>query len=571
MKKMSRRTFIRSGLAGAVLVACSGFSPKLLHKLAAAPGYKSTIARTVIPVPVPATSPKLQPTEISKYAQYGYGLWQEGAGLGLQKRLDLMPASYTGLNVTKTARLLNFFTISDIHITDKESPTQAIYLGLKHGVFSAYSGVMLYTPHVLDAAVQAINAVHKHNPIDFGLSLGDTCNNTQYNETRWYIDILDGKTITPSSGAHVGADTIDYQKPFKAAGLDKSIPWYQVLGNHDHFWMGTNPVSDYLKQAYVGEDILKMGDIFMPGGINRRDYYMGVLDGRTPYGDVVGAGPVDTTNPPKIAADPARRSLSRKEWMQEFFTTSSQPAGHGFSQANVDNDFACYSFEPKPNIPVKVIMLDDTQKDEDPDLHGYGHGTLDKERYEWLVKELDQGQAEGKLMIIAAHVPIGVEGPESLLGWFSNAYVSERQLIDKLQEYPNFILWLAGHRHYNTITPFASPAADRPELGFWQIETASLRDFPQQFRTIEIVCNSDSTISIFTVNGDTLAEPGSLAAKSRSCAIADQQLYTTGKDLSANPGLKALLPSGSYNAELVMKLSPEMQAKLQKSGTLIRG
>ena len=45
--------------------------------------------------------------------------------------------------------------------------------------------------------------------------------------------MLDGKLITPSSGYHLGADVIDYQRPFQAAGLDKSIPWYQVIGNHD--------------------------------------------------------------------------------------------------------------------------------------------------------------------------------------------------------------------------------------------------------------------------------------------------------------------------------------------------
>ncbi len=94
-------------------------------------------------------------------------------------------------------RLLNFFTITDIHITDKESPAQAIYFGYKGGVSSAYSPVMLYTTHVLDAAVQTINALHKKKPFDFGISLGDTCNNTQYNELRWYIDVLDGKVINP--------------------------------------------------------------------------------------------------------------------------------------------------------------------------------------------------------------------------------------------------------------------------------------------------------------------------------------------------------------------------------------
>ena len=47
----------------------------------------------------------------------------------------------------------------------------------------------------------------------------------------------------------LGADTIDYQKPYKAAGLDKTIPWYQALGNHDHFWIGSIPVNDLLRTS----------------------------------------------------------------------------------------------------------------------------------------------------------------------------------------------------------------------------------------------------------------------------------------------------------------------------------
>jgi len=430
----------------------------------------TTLERTVIPVPVPSTSPELLLNEVSKYSQYGYGVWQFGGGLGFQKRLDIMPPAYTDTSVTKTANLLRFFTITDIHITDKESPPQLIYLQRLHDTLSVgvslYSGIMLYTTHVLDAAVQTINALHKQSPVDFGISLGDTCNSTQYNELRWYIDVLDGKVITPSSGAHVGADTIDYQKPYKATGLDKTIPWYQTLGNHDHFWMGSIPVDDGLRkdlrQSYISGNVIAMGDVLAnPANIAKSDYYMGVLDGSTPYGDIIGAGPVGKfSSAPKVVADPGRRSLLRTEWMKEFFTTSSNPVGHGFNlvDPNQEKGFACYSFVPKSNMPIKVIVLDDTQREDDGSADVHGHGFLDSARWSWLKNELDNGQAAGQLMIIAAHVPISVEvtAPDSEMGWWTDPKnaVTLPDLIAELQSHPNLIMWISGHRHLNTVKAF---------------------------------------------------------------------------------------------------------------------
>jgi len=527
-------------------------------------GVQTTRWRTVVPDTIPSGSENILPYEISKYEQNGYGKWHYGPGLDYVKRLDLMSTTYSATGVGETAKLLNFFTITDIHIIDKESPAQGITLFDKGGSTSAYSAGMLYSTHVLDAAVQTINALHKEYPFDFGISLGDACNATQYNELRWYIDVLDGKVITPSSGAHDGADTIDYQKPYQAAGLDETIPWYQALGNHDHFWLGFLVPNDYIKQHLVGDDIINLGIPFIdPLGADSRGYYQGAIDGSTPYGDIIGSGPVSefTENPKVSAADPNRRSLSRKEWISEFLTTSSTPVGHGFDQSNADTGFACYSFEPKSDVPIKVIVLDDTQSDDDPNdpialgygagSYGYGHGELDTERYNWLVSELDKGQAEGKLMIIAAHVPIGVEPAPSMMCWNPTF---EEMLIAKLHTYPNLILWLAGHRHYNTVTAFRSPDETRPELGFWEVETSSLKDFPQQLRTFKISRNSDNTISIFATDVDTQFGDGSLAAIGRTYAVAAQQIYK-------NP--IALLPTASYNAELVKQLSTDMQEKLK--------
>ncbi len=541
---------------------------------------QTTLQRTIAPGATPSTAIALR--EVSKYSQYGYGNWNYGQGLPYERRLDIMPATYNSSAITKKTKLLNFFTISDIHITDKESPNQLIYLQRRHPTLpvgaALHSGIMPYTTHVLDAAVQTVNALHKQNPIDFGLSLGDACNSTQYNELRWFIDVMDGKVITPSSGAHLGADTIDYQKPYKAAGLDKTIPWYQALGNHDHFWIGSIPV-DYslrkdLRQSYVTDEVFATGDVLSdPRKINSRDCYMGVLDGSNPYGDLIKAGPVENfSTAPKVVADPDRRSLLRTGWMNEFFNTSSSPVGHGFNLSDANNGFACYSFVPKATVPIKLIVLDDTQKEDDGSADIHGHGFLDQARWTWLKKELADGDAAGQLMIIAAHVPINVEptAPNSEMGWWLDPQdaVTLPNLIAELHSHPNLIMWISGHRHLNTVKAFISPdPVNAPEKGFWQVETPSLRDFPQQFRTFEIYLNSDDTISIVTTDVDPAVKEGTPAATSRKYAIATAQIvrawdFTTKHNPTNDPTIKPM-PTGSYNAELVKQLSPEMRAKMQ--------
>ena len=83
----------------------------------------TTHERTVVPVPVPNDAEKIFPYEISKYAQNGYGVWKFGPGLEYEKRLDIMSPAYSNTSVSIIAKLLNFFTITDIHLTDKESPS----------------------------------------------------------------------------------------------------------------------------------------------------------------------------------------------------------------------------------------------------------------------------------------------------------------------------------------------------------------------------------------------------------------------------------------------------------------
>jgi metallophosphoesterase (TIGR03768 family) len=581
----SRRDFIKTvsvGLGGLPLLglgtlnlsSCAGSTSSLQPqpqtvRWPIASNVFTTAQQQVLPAAVPATAAQISPADAAQYAPNGYSTWNLGGPLTHVLRKDLAPA-YTG--APNVARLLNYFSMSDIHIADKESPAQPLFVGINagygSGMSSAYSPIILSTPQVLDAAVQTINALHKTFPFDFGLSLGDAANNTQYNELRWFIDTIDGKVITPSSGANLGASSIDYQRPFYAAGLNPAIPWYQAIGNHDQFWMGSFFEDTKTQSAHVGGTILNMGDNpASPTAVDDTGYYMGVVDGTTVYGNIYGAGPeAEFPTPPAVAPDSKRYSLSSansttQSWMQQFFTTSSKPVGHGFTQANLNNDFACYSFVPKSDIPIKFIVLDDTMKG--PDQENYAAGALDDARYQWLVAELEAGQAANQLMVIAAHVPIM---PQNTLTdttpypmWPGPQY-TDQSVLSMLHQYPNLILWMAGHRHVNVVTPQPDPSGD-PTLGFWEVETCSLRDFPQQFRTFDLRRNSDNTLSIIITNVDPAVQGDSPAYKSRGYAIGAARVFGT---YPLND-----TTSHSYNAELVVQLTPVMQSVISQAGSAL--
>jgi hypothetical protein len=265
--------------------------------------------------------------------------------------------------------------------------------------------------------------------------------------------------------------------------------------------------------------------------------------------------------------------------MSEFFKTTSQPAGHGFTQQMINGTAlaACYSFNPKPNAPIKVIVLDDTDK-----IDGGALGCLDQPRYDWLISEIESGQAADELMIICSHIPVWPYGyrtpsPYPPAIWNPKSYVTDYELVTTISStYSNVVLWVAGHVHRNAITP--QPDAGNPGsgYGFYEVETPSLRDFPQEFRRFKIVRNSDNeTISILVIDADPAVNPAPLpdgsqspAFISRSYSVAAQQIF--GTTIQQAPGTDP--HSGVCNAQLVIQLSqltPGLQAKIMNLAPVV--
>lgn len=667
---IDRRQFVKysfgiaAGFAvGSLTTGCTGINALLSYPVNSRRVKKTSEQMLAFDIKAQPTTLKsntgLHPLELSQvqdYDAFGYGQYRLGKGLAVVPRYDLLANAKNYPAPTKRKKLANFFAMTDIHITDKEAPNQLIYIQQADSIRGAamtsiYSPVISYTTQMLDAALRTVNALHEQAPFDFGISLGDVCDSGRYNEVRWYIDVFDGKPIRPSSGAHLGEDTVDFQRPFQAVGLNKSIPWYQVLGNHDHFFIGSVPVdadpSLGIRESYVSDKVWAVGNVLIPNaakltpmalppviydmnsslagtspatlndpvsGVVGKTFYMGVIDGASPYGAIKYTGKKeDFASPPMIAADPDRRALLRSDWIAEFFNTTTLPKGHGFDLVpdalrRSENGFACYSFVPKADVPLKVIVLDNTQREDDGSHDIHGHGFLDAVRWQWLQAELDAGQANNQLMVIAAHIPIAVAACGSLMEWWNpkgqatdkqndphavmdNA-VTLPELIKKLQDTPNLLMWVAGHRHLNTVK--ALPAYNAtgelmPEKSFWQVETSSLVHFPQQFRTFEIYLNSDDTVSIVAVNVDPEVAEGTPAAMSRKCAIAEHQILQTdllgnARNYASFPGTPLPVDSidptrpqdgttdpsieygkvtdvpycASYNAELFKQLTPTM-------------
>ncbi len=465
--------------------------------------------------------------------------------------------------------LLVMHHLSDLHVCDAQSPIRPEFLDRwadpdspireQVGTIGTYRPHSMLTPHVVESMVQSLNRINvgplSGQQVQAAIVSGDTTDNAQLNEVNWYLALLDGQPIRPDSGTFEkyegvmdeGTDHYDTKywhphgtpdgkddddarakygfpivpglldscrTPFVATGLD--VPWFAVHGNHDALLQGTVTPNE-------GTNVEMMGD-------RRYESLPSSMTLEETLGAFNEVGPADYPASSDaayvvVAADVERRALDRGQFAALHLTSPGAPIGHGFNQQNVDTRTMYYSTDLGA---VKLIVIDSVNQ------FGGWQGSLDETQFVWLEGEISNST---KPVILSSHHPL-------MLMFNDYAPIGRRVCRDEIKEmllkYPQVILWLAGHEHRHHVEWIGS---EEGVSGFWQVETASHVDWPQQSRTVEVVRAEDGDIYIgltivdhFAGNDYARAQtPVEIAALSR---VLSANVWQRREELGAKHGFR---------------------------------
>ncbi len=498
-----------------------------------------------------------------------------GAGEDFIPRYDLLGREAHAARSSARRSLYYFAHLSDIHVIDAQTPARMDAIQSIAPIAAACRPQDTLTVHVLASIVDSVAASQTSAvtgaPLASALSTGDSADNLSQLETRWYIDILDGKEALANSGATgayegpqvwseatyayhpedpagdvfgplgyptvPGMLTAAVSNPVQSQGLP--VPWYAVYGNHDATFMGTFRPDPALFAWAVGDRKTATAEalaiIWMQGfasdlsaaqmAANAIRQQLGLLPG------------LKTVTP-----DPARKMLERTDFMQAHLDSPAVPGpvGHGWTQANVDTGQTWWSADLTPYL--RVFGLDTCN------MAAGSDGAVPEDQFTWLEAQLAQCETEGRLaMVCSHHNSLTIENDAKPV-WGGQRLVHAEEFIAMLQRYPVCIAWLNGHTHINTIK--AHPRQGGAG-GFWEITTASCVDFPQQQQLVDVVDNRDGTMSIFVTALDHAAPPTWTQGD-----LSQPGLASLSRELAANSPLSSpTLLAGSpldRNVELLM-------------------
>ncbi|MEI6404916.1 MAG: TIGR03767 family metallophosphoesterase [Actinomycetes bacterium] len=464
---------------------------------------------------------------------------------------------YVGALPPKSARpIATILHSSDWHICDAESPGRQEFMDRFFDSDSQFQAVLGYigtyrpweilTCQVAAVFIDTMNRIEcgpiTGRPVDALVITGDVTDNGQLNELEWYLDLLDGRKVDPSGGRAqsdwVGATTGDAiddrywhpeeqtqdrpsrefgyphlpglidaaRRPFDSVGLRH--PWLSVHGNHDALLQGVVAPDKELDALTIGDQRI-----------------VGLAPGQSPLESAQGVpaiGPAnyihrDDSPRAPVTPDPARRLTEPGKFAELHLTSTSLPAGHGFTAENIAKKTAYFSYEVGELV---VLAMDSVNH------FGGFEGAIDETQMQWIIETLNK--YSDRLVVVASHHP-----SRTIINDYKPEGESRRilgdEILEEFMKHPNVVVWLNGHEHEHNIYLNVGPNGRiLPE-----INTASIIDWPQQSRILEFL-EDDETKSVYiistVIDHDGLVEPDverldlvDMAGLSRILAFNDYQ------------------------------------------------
>jgi metallophosphoesterase (TIGR03767 family) len=344
------------------------------------------------------------------------------------------------------------------------------------------------------------------------------------------------------------------QQPFQAAGID--VPWYTARGNHDGLVTGNVYATFALARSLItGCSKIFPNDKFDPNiykGRSVAEIFDDIVKNPQRQQELLGGAlPV----PP----DPDRHYIDQRDY-KKLHNTGDNAHGYGYvdkTELSKSKGVASYyAFSPKKGF--RFVSMDTVAEG------GSEKGNVDDPQYKWLEKELDKNSSTewkgsqlvhdrdpDNLVVVYSHHKIEdltAAAPDEAAGackaevdpgcdrdprkstpmHFGNK--GKNPIRDLFLKYPNVIAFVTGHSHKNEVKSF-----DRKgKTGFWQINTASHADFPQQAREIELMDNRDGTLSLFNTMLNTAAPVAPPAFGTPANVFTETQLASIGRLVAAN-------------------------------------
>jgi metallophosphoesterase (TIGR03767 family) len=601
---MDRRDFLKAtGLFGAAAMvpgtwmrwADAATRSSLLPQVA----ELTTLGRTIV------KGEKIGEGSLGAYYRLAYG-----AGEPHLRRTELAePGPGSNRRAKPKDSLLSIAHFTDIHLVDAQSPARVEFLdrfadpgqGCESVPFaSAHRPQETLTLHILEAMIRQTRDISispiTGKPIATIVCTGDNIDNEQFNELRWFIDLMDGdKEVSPNSGegAYEGVQAAEWAdpeywhpepgvadkykqqfgfpeypgllddaiKPFTATGA--GIPWLQTFGNHDGLMQGNAPRNDLFDRIAIG-GFKPSG---LPPGVNPCDAFQTLRDNPTAFA----AAPVHP-----VSADPNRKILTRAEYIEEMFNTTGSPVGHGLTEDSRSDGVAYWHNDEHADF--RLIGLDTVNPG------GFESGSIGATQFAWLEQKLievssvyfdaDGNEAsndvQDRYVVLFSHHglrsldnPVATPNP---LDPGSNDL--PRMLADEVEalvhRFPNVIAWVNGHSHTNIVEPRPSTSGG----GFWDIGTAAHIDWSCQSRLLDVVDNQDGTLSIFGTMVDHAA-PAVPGAESDAVL----RLASISREVAANDFQSGFASSGpgeanDRNVELLIKAPFRAKPKKDKARAL---